>query len=100
MSEPEGPQGERGATTAGRPEERGRSSREERTLSHQAPFYCPYCGEEDIRPFGERHGDWGCGACRRVWTLRYVGVARPGGGAAPGGTAPGGTADPERVVRT
>jgi transposase-like protein len=46
---------------------------------HVPPFYCPYCGDEDIRPFGERHGDWRCGACRRIWTLRYVGVARPGG---------------------
>jgi ribosomal protein L37AE/L43A len=52
-----------------------------------APFYCPYCGDEDIRPFGERHGDWRCGACRRVWALRYVGLARPatGAGAEPAG---------------
>jgi transposase-like protein len=49
---------------------------------HAPPFYCPYCGDEDIRPFGERHGDWRCGACRRVWALRYVGVARPAGAAA------------------
>jgi DNA-binding transcriptional ArsR family regulator len=33
MSEPEGPQGERGATTAGRPEGRGPASREERAQS-------------------------------------------------------------------
>jgi predicted RNA-binding Zn-ribbon protein involved in translation (DUF1610 family) len=45
--------------------------------AHAAPFYCPYCGDEDIRPFGEWHGDWRCGACRRVWGLRYVGIARP-----------------------
>jgi transposase-like protein len=45
--------------------------------AHAPPFYCPYCGDEDIRPFGEKHGDWRCGACRRVWTLRYVGLARP-----------------------
>ena len=43
-----------------------------------APFYCPYCGDEDIRPFGEKHGEWRCGACRRVYALRYVGLARPG----------------------
>jgi predicted RNA-binding Zn-ribbon protein involved in translation (DUF1610 family) len=49
----------------------------ERAHGHAAPFYCPYCGDEDIRPFGERHGDWRCGACRRVWALRYVGLARP-----------------------
>ncbi len=21
-----------------------------------APFYCPYCGDEDLRPGGESHG--------------------------------------------
>ena len=42
-----------------------------------APFYCPYCGEEDIRPDGEQHAQWRCGACTRVWTLRYVGLGRP-----------------------
>jgi ribosomal protein L37AE/L43A len=41
-----------------------------------APFYCPYCGEEDIRPEGEQHGQWRCDACTRVWTLRYVGLGR------------------------
>jgi transposase-like protein len=46
---------------------------------HAPPFYCPYCGDEDLRPFGERHGDWRCGACRRVFTLRYQGLARPAG---------------------
>jgi ribosomal protein L37AE/L43A len=40
-----------------------------------APFYCPYCGDEDLRPFGDRHGEWRCGACRRVFRLGYVGVA-------------------------
>ena len=42
-----------------------------------APFYCPYCGDEDLRPFGDGHGEWRCGACRRVFTLRYKGIARP-----------------------
>ncbi|MGH3544672.1 MAG: hypothetical protein ACRDPW_01870 [Mycobacteriales bacterium] len=40
------------------------------------PFYCPYCGEEDIRPFGETAGEWCCHACLRVWQLRNIGVAR------------------------
>ena len=44
--------------------------------AHQPPFYCPYCGEEDIRPHGEKPGEWECGSCRRVWTLHPV---RPGG---------------------
>jgi len=40
-----------------------------------APFYCPYCGDEDLRPFGETHGQWRCGACQRVFTLKYDGLA-------------------------
>jgi ribosomal protein L37AE/L43A len=38
-----------------------------------APFHCPYCGEEDLRPM-ETHGTWGCGSCRRVFALRFVGL--------------------------
>jgi transposase-like protein len=45
----------------------------EREGGHVPPFYCPYCGEEDIRPWGEQHGEWLCGSCRRVWLLRHVG---------------------------
>ena len=40
-----------------------------------APFYCPYCGEEDLRPHGEHHGQWRCESCRRVFRLGYVGSA-------------------------
>ncbi len=39
-----------------------------------APFHCPYCAEEDIRPFGETHGQWRCGACQRAFALRYLGL--------------------------
>jgi len=46
--------------------------------SHAPPFYCPYCGEEDIRPFGEKHGEWVCGSCRRAWALHSI-VARGSG---------------------
>ena len=38
------------------------------------PFYCPYCGETDLRP-GETHGSWHCQTCNRLWTLRYEGLA-------------------------
>jgi transposase-like protein len=42
------------------------------------PFYCPFCGEESIRPWGEDpdsgHGDWRCEDCSRVFTLRYRGL--------------------------
>lgn len=53
-----------------------------------APFYCPYCGEEDIRPEGEGHGDWRCSSCARLWRLRYLGLSR---------TALGGTLRAERA---
>jgi transposase-like protein len=46
-----------------------------------APFYCPYCGEENLRPFGELddpHGQWRCDACRRAFRLRMIGLTRPG----------------------
>lgn len=40
-----------------------------------APFHCPYCADEDLRPFGESHGQWRCGACQRVFALKYLGIA-------------------------
>jgi ribosomal protein L37AE/L43A len=40
--------------------------------AHLPPFYCPYCGEEDLRPHGEKHGEWVCGSCRRAFALRSV----------------------------
>ncbi|EFC85571.1 hypothetical protein [Parafrankia sp. EUN1f] len=39
------------------------------------PFYCPYCGEEELVPepapggTGEGHGHWACRACRRAFRL-------------------------------
>ena len=44
----------------------------------QVPFYCPYCGDEDLRPAGPTAGSWRCGACSRAFELRFAGVA-PGG---------------------
>ena len=42
------------------------------------PFYCPFCGEESIRPWGDDpdkgHGDWRCEDCSRVFTLRFKGL--------------------------
>jgi hypothetical protein len=40
-----------------------------------APFYCPYCADENLRPFGEVHGEWRCGACQRVFRIGYIGIA-------------------------
>jgi hypothetical protein len=48
----------------------------------QVPFYCPYCGDEDLRPSGPDGGSWRCGACARAFELRFAGVApTPDGGA-------------------
>jgi predicted RNA-binding Zn-ribbon protein involved in translation (DUF1610 family) len=37
-------------------------------------FYCPYCGEEDLRPQEEPTGAWLCTACRRVFSVTFVGL--------------------------
>jgi hypothetical protein len=46
------------------------------STARAAPFYCPYCGEEDLRPDGEGHGDWRCGFCARLFRLKYLGLSR------------------------
>ncbi|HEY5454884.1 MAG TPA: hypothetical protein VIJ96_05420 [Acidothermaceae bacterium] len=38
------------------------------------PFYCPYCGDEDLRPHGDKGGAWNCRGCARVFTLKFVGL--------------------------
>ncbi|MFH8220458.1 hypothetical protein ACH4C2_19205 [Streptomyces sp. NPDC018057] len=52
-----------------------------------APFYCPYCGEEDLRPGEQGHGAWECGACNRAFRLKFLGLLARGftGGADDGG---------------
>ncbi len=39
-----------------------------------APFYCPYCGDEDLRPHEGGHGQWLCRSCTRVFAVRFVGI--------------------------
>jgi predicted RNA-binding Zn-ribbon protein involved in translation (DUF1610 family) len=41
--------------------------------SRAQPFYCPYCGETDIRP-EEGHGEYHCETCDRLWRLSYQGM--------------------------
>ena len=41
------------------------------------PFHCPYCGDEDLRPHEAGHGAWLCGACRRAFTLKFLGLDLP-----------------------
>jgi ribosomal protein L37AE/L43A len=39
-----------------------------------APHYCPYCGEQDLRPTPDE-GQWECRDCARVFAVRFVGLA-------------------------
>jgi transposase-like protein len=40
-----------------------------------APFYCPYCGDEDLRPSEEGgHGSWECSSCRRAFSVKFLGL--------------------------
>lgn len=40
------------------------------------PYYCPYCGDEDLRPH-EQSAAWQCAGCRRVFTVGLVGLLTP-----------------------
>lgn len=44
-------------------------------------FYCPYCGEEDLRP-AERSDKvpgaaWWCAGCLRTFVVTFVGIGVP-----------------------
>jgi len=39
-----------------------------------APMYCPYCGDEDLRPHEASHGAWECHSCLRVFTVTFQGL--------------------------
>jgi ribosomal protein L37AE/L43A len=43
----------------------------------QVPFFCPYCGEENLRPASSDAGEWECRACSRGFSLKFVAVVRP-----------------------
>ncbi|WP_261557746.1 Insertion element protein [Frankia tisae] len=49
------------------------------------PFYCPYCGEEDIVPelaadgAGSGHGHWACRSCRRGFRLSLTALVAAAG---------------------
>ncbi|GAA3732138.1 hypothetical protein [Streptomyces tremellae] len=55
-----------------------------------APFYCPYCGEEDLRPGEEGHGAWECTACSRAFRLSFTGLLARGAAARDGRKTSGG----------
>ena len=81
--------GERQAASGGLRGALPRAAQRER----QVPFYCPYCGDEDLRPAGPAGGSWRCGACARAFELRFAGVA-PTGGAGETGVPGDGQAPP------
>ncbi|MEU8681739.1 hypothetical protein [Streptomyces sp. NPDC048611] len=61
-----------------------------------APFYCPYCGDEDLRPSEEasppRQGAaWECRACSRAFRLKFLGLLAPGGTGGTPSASDGGT---------
>ncbi|MFF2013634.1 hypothetical protein ACFVWY_31845 [Streptomyces sp. NPDC058195] len=43
-----------------------------------APFHCPYCGDEDLRPHEAGHGAWECASCNRAFQLRFLGLLTRG----------------------
>ncbi|MCL2555293.1 MAG: hypothetical protein FWE15_16005 [Actinomycetia bacterium] len=43
-----------------------------------APFYCPYCGDEDLRPSEEGHGAWECRSCNRAFQVKFLGLLAEG----------------------
>ena len=38
------------------------------------PYYCPYCGSENLRPHEEQHGAWECRGCTRVFSVKFIGL--------------------------
>ncbi len=42
--------------------------------ARSTPLYCPYCGEEDLRPHEASHGAWECHGCARVFTVKFNGL--------------------------
>ena len=54
----------------------------EMTQTRAEPFYCPYCGEEDLRPEVAPPSAWRCADCQRVFVVHLVGLVAPAGKAA------------------
>ena len=46
--------------------------------ARSTPLYCPYCGDEDLRPSEEGHGAWECAACNRAFQLKFLGLLSRG----------------------
>ena len=46
------------------------------TTPRAAPFYCPFCGEQELRPAAP--SGWRCEVCERVFELQLVAVGGDG----------------------
>ena len=44
------------------------------TEARAVPFYCPYCGQEDLHPEAQPPAAWRCADCQRVFVVRLVGL--------------------------
>ncbi|ARF58104.1 hypothetical protein [Streptomyces gilvosporeus] len=59
-----------------------------------APFHCPYCGDEDLRPSeeGPVRGEgaaWECRSCSRAFRLKFLGLLSQGLSTSPSSRAGG-----------
>jgi hypothetical protein len=48
------------------------------TTERAFPQHCPYCGDQDLWPHDEAHGSWECRGCLRAFSLKMLGLVRPG----------------------
>jgi hypothetical protein len=64
MSEPVGTEAVVNEPAAGKPAGHGAAR----------PYYCPFCGEEDLWPHSAARAAWLCRGCTRVFTLTLIGL--------------------------
>ena len=48
------------------------------TGERAVPFYCPFCGEQDIRPDDTARSAWRCESCERGFELTAITVGGAG----------------------
>ena len=56
------------------PSERGTAGFDSAGEQRAAPQYCPYCGDEDLRPEPSSHRAWNCRSCARVFEVSFIGL--------------------------
>jgi hypothetical protein len=50
--------------------------------------FCPYCGETNLWPSESGHGAWSCRDCLRVFSVKFIGLARRASAAPVAGSTP------------